>query len=151
MHLGELITPERVSTQVDCVSKKRVFEEIASIIAGDFPTLDQYEIFTALINRENLGSTGLGEGIAIPHCRINNCPQAIGALITLSNPIEFDAIDDKPVDILCALIVPDEDNDIHLQSLGLIAQYLSNETLLNDIRKAKTPDELINVIASLGE
>ena len=89
------------------VSKKRLFETIARIISDDQPSLVYEEVFDQLIAREKLGSTGLGQGIAIPHCRVEHCPQPLGTLVTLEQPIDFDAPDDQPVDLLFALLVPE--------------------------------------------
>ena len=108
MHvLSQLLTPGRTLCGVTGVSKKRLFETIARAIGDDQMSLPASEIFTQLIGREKLGSTGLGQGIAIPHCRIGNCTKPLGTLVTLDSPIAFDAPDDKPVDLLFVLLVPE--------------------------------------------
>jgi len=75
-------------------------------VAQFYPELDENQIFNNLVARERLGSTGIGQGIAIPHCRLEDCKRVVGALLTLSEPIDFDAIDNEPVDLLFVLLVP---------------------------------------------
>ena len=84
-------------------------------------TFDSKELFSALINREKLGSTGFGDGIAIPHCRLASCTQVTGALVRLANAVDFDAIDQQPVDLLFVLLVPLQATDEHLQILATLA------------------------------
>ena len=103
--LNEILSPERTICNAPGASKKRLFETIARVISDDQPSLVYEEVFAQLIAREKLGSTGLGQGIAIPHCRMDACPEPIGTLVTLEKAIDFDAPDDKPVDLLFALLV----------------------------------------------
>ena len=106
MELAEIITPERVFDHVTGASKKKILETAAGLIARQFPELDPNELFDSLVAREKLGSTGLGKGIAIPHCRATHCGSAIGTFIKLESPVDFDAIDRQPVDMLFVLLVP---------------------------------------------
>ncbi len=98
--LAKLLTRQRTACATVGISKKRVFESVAKIISEDQLSLSYDEIFTHLIGREKLGSTGLGQGIAIPHCRIENCTQPMGTLVTLSEPVDYDSPDDQPVDLI---------------------------------------------------
>ena len=93
MELAEIISPDRVFEDVSGGSKKKVLETAAGLIAQQFPELDANELFDNLISREKLGSTGLGKGIAIPHCRANHCSCAIGTFIKLESAVDFDAIE----------------------------------------------------------
>ncbi|MDP4652522.1 MAG: PTS sugar transporter subunit IIA, partial [Haliea sp.] len=91
MHvLSELLTPERTVCRASGSSKKRLFETLAKVVSDDNPSLAEADIFAQLIARERLGSTGLGAGIAIPHCRIARCSEPIGCLVRLEEPIDFD-------------------------------------------------------------
>ncbi|BFM10788.1 PTS IIA-like nitrogen regulatory protein PtsN [Simiduia litorea] len=136
MQFETLLAPRRVQHGVEGVSKKRVLETIANIIATDLPSLNADTLFRSLIAREKLGSTGLGHGIAIPHCRIASCESTIGALIVLSNPIDFDAIDGAPVDVIFTLMVPEEANSEHLQTLAKLAELFQQEDFRAALRTA---------------
>ncbi len=151
MPINSILTPGRSLCGREGGSKKRVLEILASQIAADIPTLDADELFRRLIAREKLGSTGIGQGIAIPHCRIENCTGIIGALITLNKPIDFDAIDREPVDILFALIVPEEEHEQHLQLLATLAKNLSQDSLRRSLRQAGSDQALYQLAQSTLE
>jgi PTS system nitrogen regulatory IIA component len=140
--LENLLTPGRTLCRAPGLSKKRLFESAANLISENHPELRSSDIFSALLGREKLGSTALGEGIAIPHCRISQCTEAIGSLITLDEPIDFDAPDSQPVDILFVLLVPDEADQEHLTILAGLAKLLSNPEFCQGLRSAKTNQEL---------
>lgn len=136
MQIQNLITPSRTLCGIEGVSKKRALEILANTIAQDVPTIDADELFRRLVAREKLGSTGIGYGIAIPHCRIDSCTNTLGALITLNQPIEFDAIDSEPVDVLFAMLVPEEAHSEHLQTLAALASALNDADFRARLRAA---------------
>lgn len=136
MDISNILAPSRCNAQVDGGSKKRVLELTAKIIAQDYPTLSDNELFSQLIGRERLGSTGIGLGVAIPHCRVSNCAGAIGVLLTLEEPIDFEAVDDQKVDVIFALLVPDEAHEQHLQTLALLAKTFSEPENLVILRQS---------------
>lgn len=140
--LDSLLTPERTLCQAPGLSKKRIFETAANFICEDRTSFETDEVYSKLLARERLGSTALGDGIAIPHCRISNCEQAIGTLITLDQGIDFDAPDSGAVDILFLLLVPEEAQQEHLNILAGLAQLLSNHLFCQALRGATTADEL---------
>lgn len=148
--LDNLLTPERTACQVPGLSKKRLFETLARIISEDQLSLTYEEVFTQLINREKLGSTGLGQGIAIPHSRIGNCTHPIGTLLTLAEPIDFDAPDGKPVDMVFALLVPEEATQQHLDTLAQIARLFSQADYCRALRAATDIEQLFDVATSKG-
>lgn len=143
--LAELLTPERTACQVPGISKKRLFETIARLISDDQISLSYDEILSQLIAREKLGSTGLGEGIAIPHCRIENCSQPTGTLLTLGEPIDFDSPDNQPVDLVFALLVPAEAHQQHLETLAGLARLFSQPEFCDALRKAPDRAELFSL------
>lgn len=143
--LAKLLTPERTASQVPGLSKKRLFETIARIISEDQLSLPYELVFDQLFAREKLGSTGLGKGIAIPHCRVGNCTQPVGTLITLSEPIDFDSPDNEPVDLVFALLVPDGAHQQHLDTLAEIARKFSQDDFCNQLRKATDAAALYQV------
>tara|TARA_R110001599_G_scaffold65838_2_gene185938 strand:+ start:189442 stop:189900 length:459 start_codon:yes stop_codon:yes gene_type:complete len=143
--LNEILSPARTICHAPGISKKRLFETIARVISNDQPSLVYEEVFGQLIAREKLGSTGLGQGIAIPHCRVDACPEPLGTLVTLEQAIDFDAPDDKPVDLLFALLVPGEAHQQHLDILANVARLFSQGSFCQQLRAAKNSDELFTV------
>ncbi len=148
MEIQSILSPHRVFCGAPATSKKRVLEALANYIAEDIPTLNADELFSSLLARERLGSTGIGHGIAIPHCRIANCTGTIAALMTLQDPVDFDAIDSAPVDIVFALMVPEEANDGHLQILAGLAERMSQPEYRERLRNAKNNQELFDAAIS---
>lgn len=129
----------------DISSQKKALEEISVLLASG-TAMDQDEILSALIVREKLGSTGLGNGIAIPHCRMGDCQKAKTALLTLKKGINYEARDNRDVDILWALVVPEESTDEHLDILAKMAEQLDKQefrSLLRNSRDAKKLHEAL--------
>jgi len=116
------------------------------MIGKQVPDLDEQVVFESLIAREKLGSTGFGNGIAIPHCRLKGCSTPVSALLHLERPIDFDAIDGAPVDLLFVLLVPEAATDAHLELLRQIASMLDRDDVRKRLRGAKTDEELYNVV-----
>lgn len=148
MNIKSLLSPDCVLFQHQCASKKRLLETIASHLCDHNTNLDPSNVFSALLARERLGSTGLGKGIAIPHCRIAACTQTVGVLVTLATPIDFNAIDNEPVDIIFVLVVPEDGHKDHLKTLATLAETLSDEVCLQKIRASKDTQELYNIVTS---
>ncbi|TQV80172.1 PTS IIA-like nitrogen regulatory protein PtsN [Exilibacterium tricleocarpae] len=142
MQIESILAPRRTQCRVAGISKKRVLEALAGLMSRDLPMLGTRDLFGHLIARERLGSTGIGKGIAIPHCRIENCTGTVGGLITLAKPVDYDAIDNEPVDIVFVLLVPEEAQEAHLQTLAALAERLSNRDYCNRLRRAETDQAL---------
>ncbi len=151
MQIETILAPRRTLCAQQGGSKKRVLERLAQAIAQDIPSIDADDLFRSLIARERLGSTGIGHGIAIPHCRVKDCPSTIGALITLARPIDYDAIDSEPVDILFALLVPEEAHDEHLQTLAALAGAFSDNTYRQTLRQSTNNEMLYQSAVVLPE
>ncbi len=145
MQLEEILIPERCFCRMEWHSKKRILTNISSLIAEQSSTLEPEEIYNGLMAREQLGSTGLGNGIAIPHCRVANCTEIIGSLITLDEPADYDAIDGKPVDLLFVLIVPEVRSDDHVKTLAGLAELLSDEDFCYTLRSTHDSEDLYNI------
>lgn len=146
MQLSEIINVNRIRNDVDVKSKKRVLEELSNLIVQNQAQLDASDIFDSLISRERLGATGVGYGIAIPHGRIKNCQKITGAFIQLNEGVDFNTIDKQPVDILFALIVPEESTDEHLQVLALLASMFSDEIFREKLRQSKNNEETYQLL-----
>ena len=129
------------------LSKKRVFERAAEAMGGAL-NLSSETIYRALLAREKLGSTAIGEGIAIPHCRINDCDVAAGCLVTLQEPIDFGSADGQDVDIIFVLLVPEEATEAHLKLLAALARSFSNAEVRDRVRQTQDPEALKQLLVS---
>ena len=145
MQLEDILTPDRCYCRISGVSKKRLLTTISELIANNSASLESEQVFSALMSREQLGTTGLGNGIAIPHSRVPYCDEIIGALVTLDTPIDFDAIDSKPVDLFFVLIVPEVKTDEHVETLAKIAEMLNDEDFCYTLRHTQDSDDLYNI------
>lgn len=150
MQISHILTVQRTLCGIEGVSKKRVLEILANTIADNTQEyqLDADELFRRLVARERLGSTGIGHGIAIPHCRVAGCHNTLCALITLKDALEFDAIDGEPVDVVFALLVPEEAHDEHLQTLAHLAGSLNEAAFREALRAADSSEELFQAALS---
>ena len=138
-----------VFSQLSVHSKKRVFESAAEAFC-DVSGLSREAVYRGLLDREKLGSTALGDGVAIPHCRIDECNAPLGCLITLSNPVDFSASDGQGVDIVLVLLVPSQAAKEHLDLLAGAATLLSNEQTRLAIREAVEPADLTEIVVKSG-
>lgn len=148
MQIESLLTLERTRSNQDTGSKRGALELLAQVIAQDLPDIEADDLFRRFLARERLGSTGIGHGIAIPHCRINSASGAIGALITLTQPVEYDSIDGEPVDILFAMLVPEEAHDEHLKNLAALASALTRSEFRQRLRVASDSSTLFQAAIS---
>ena len=146
-NLGDILVLERVSVDIGGDNLRQVLENVAAFIAGSTPGMDRDELFYYLAAREKKGSTALGQGVAIPHCRIVDCPTELGALIRLRKPVDFVAPDGGGVDLLCVLLVPDREraNEEHLRLLAMLVRLLGDEDLCRRLRAAGSSEELYRV------
>lgn len=145
MQLEEILTPNRCHCRIKGVSKKRILGTISEIISENIPSLEASLISDALMAREQLGTTALGNGIAIPHCRLTPCKNIIGTLVTLDKGIHFDSLDNKPVDTLFVLLVPEVEHDEHVKTLASLATLFNNESFCHTIRHTYDSEELYNI------
>ena len=146
IRLETILTPGRSLVNVPGGSKKKALEQIANLISSQVPELEMQDVFEALIAREKLGSTGFGNGIAIPHCRLKGCETPVSALLHLEKPIDFDAIDGAPVDLLFVLLVPEAATDAHLELLRQIASMLDRKEVRDKLRSASSNEALYQVV-----
>lgn len=149
IRIENILSPGRSLVNVPGGSKKRVLEQIARLVASEQPDLDAQVIFESLVAREKLGSTGFGNGIAIPHCRLPGCNTPLSAVLRLDSPVDFDAIDGAPVDLLFVLLVPQAATDEHLELLRQIASMLDREEVRARLRQAPTSDSLYQAVVDI--
>ncbi|MGM0907100.1 MAG: PTS IIA-like nitrogen regulatory protein PtsN [Pseudomonadota bacterium] len=151
MQLSELLSPDCTKCAVEGASKKRLLETISQIVAPKLSGITRHDIFESLLNRERLGSTGIGLGIAIPHGRLPNANQPVAVLLTLDEPIEFDSIDNQPVDIIFALLVPESEHENHLQTLASVARRMNEKDCTRALRQADSDKALYQLFVGEGE
>lgn len=137
----------QVLSKQSLLSKKRVFERAAEAMGGAL-NLCSETIYRALLAREKLGSTAIGEGIAIPHCRINECSEAAGCLVTLQEPIDYGSADGQDVDVIFVLLVPEEATEAHLKLLAALARSFSNAEVRDRVRQTQDPEALKQLLLS---
>jgi len=139
--IAELLTPESIVLDLEVASKARLFEAVGGIFAAN--GLDAPSIAASLAAREKLGSTGLGQGIAIPHGRIKGLKEARGAFARLRQAVPFEAPDGKPVSQVFVLLVPEQATDLHLQLLSELAQMFSEKTFRERLATAASAVDLL--------
>lgn len=144
--IAKLLPAQNVVLDLDVSSKKRVFEH-AGLLFENNQNVARSQVFDSLFAREKLGSTGLGQGIAIPHGRIKGLKDAVGAMIRMREPIPFDAPDGQPVNLIFVLLVPERATDLHLQILSELAQMFSDQAFREQLLKAQSADAMHQSIA----
>ena len=146
MILEQLISPGSVLCNVHARSKKHSLEILSELLANPNPDIANEEIFAKLIERERLGCTSLDKGIAFPHCRISSMQASCGALMKLSEPVDFDSPDGVSVDLIFGLILPKELNDSHYGDIDMITGFLTNDSLTARLRSANSSSELYDAL-----
>lgn len=141
MELADILAEKAVLACTGIKSKRQLFEELASK-AADLSDLGREDILAAITGREELGSTGLGNGIAIPHGKIAGLDGVIAVFARLDQPIEFDAVDDQPVDIVMLLLAPAGSGADHLKALSRVARLLRTESVVDELRRTSNVHEL---------
>ena len=136
MPLNDLLSPEAVLPALRVNGKKQALQEMSER-AAEVSGLPAREIFDSILQRERLGSTGVGDGIAIPHGKLIKCPRIFGVFARLERPIDFEAMDGQPVDLMFLLIAPESAGADHLKALAMIARVLRNANLASQLRATR--------------
>ena len=136
MDVDTLIEPGAILPDLRANSKKQVLQELAGK-AAEITGLSEREIFETILGREKLGSTGVGNGIAIPHGKLAQLDHIVGLFARLSRPVDFDALDDQPVDIVFLLLAPQGSGADHLKALSKVARLLRNREIVDKIRDTR--------------
>lgn len=145
--VSKLLAPSNIVIALDASSKKRVFEQ-AGLLFENHQHIARSQVFDSLFAREKLGSTGLGQGVAIPHGRIKGIKEAVGAFIRLSTPVQFDAPDGKPVTLLFVLLVPEQATEHHLQILSELAQMFSDKSFRDSLSGAPDSESIFRLFSN---
>jgi len=146
MQIKDFISEEGMVFSPSVSSKKAALEILSDSLAYLDNNLSKSKVLDALLAREKLGSTGLGEGIAIPHCRMQELESINVTMLKLEESVEYESSDDKPVFFLFCLVVPEDANDTHLELLASLAELLDNEQLRNSIQKSSNARELYQIL-----
>jgi PTS system nitrogen regulatory IIA component len=146
MTLQDILTLDCTQCAVPASSKKRILEQICLLAAEKMGNCSASDLLDSILNREKMGSTGIGNGIAIPHGRLSNTDKAMAVLLTTERAIDFDAIDNKAVDIFICLFVPQDSTQEHLNTLQSIAQLFSDRKTAKQVRKCTNNLQLFDLI-----
>lgn len=146
MEIKDVLTLDCTSCAIQISSKKKILESIGRLAGESIGYIDTITVMSSIFDREKKGSTGIGHGIAIPHGRIVGLQKAVAVLVTTESPIHFDAIDNEPVDVFFALLVPAEDAASYLNILASVAEKLNNKNVIDSVRQASTRQALYEAI-----
>jgi PTS system nitrogen regulatory IIA component len=141
MEISDLLSPDAVIAHLKAASKKQILQEMAHRAAA-LTKLPERRIFETLSEREKLGSTGMGQGIAIPHGRVPGIEKMTGVFAQLDQPVDFDAMDDQPVDLVFLLLAPEGAGADHLKALARVSRLLRNQPVCEKLRAASQPAAL---------
>lgn len=145
MNIADIISKDAVLDHVQAASKRELVQGLAEKLST-LAELDERVIFDAVWERENLGSTGYGEGVAFPHARIEGLDKVCGMFARLDEPVDFDSLDGKPVDLVFLLISPENSGADHLTALAALSRILKTEGCCEKLRKARSVDEIYTVL-----
>jgi len=147
MTISALLSPQNIYLDIEVSSKKKLLELIANIVA-DRTQLSESLIYNNLLNRERLGSTGLGQGFAVPHARLNNLDQTLCCFFRLKQSVNFESPDNLPVDMVFTIIIPEEATEEHLVILSSLASIFTRTEVCDAVRNAGSKEELAQIIQS---
>ena len=145
MKVSDILSTDSVFAELKANNKRQLLQEL-SVKAATVTKLDERTLSDAIMERENLGSTGYGRGTAFPHARIEGAKTVKAVFARLSSPIDFDAIDTKPVDLVFMLISPETDGADHLTALATLSRILKNDDTCDKLRNAKSKEEIYAIL-----
>ncbi len=147
MQLAEILPEQCVFVRSDIASKKKLLQLVSELFVDNKSDLSNTDVFTCLLSRERLGSTGFGHGVALPHGRVSGkLSKPCGLFIKLNKPVDFDAIDEQPVDLVFALLVPESATQDHLELLAQLASLFQDPTFCDQVRNETDPQQIHQLI-----
>ena len=149
MQLSKILLSNAVKSIASCTSKKRLFHDIGEMAETCYG-LKPSAVIDALIDRENLGPTGVGHGVALPHARLAGVDDVKGIFLRLEKPLNFDAVDRQPVDLVFALIAPENAGVDHLKALALVSRTFRDASICAKLRANSDPVTLFTILTSVG-
>ncbi len=138
VELSDLLTPDRVEVHCCVGSRKRLLEHLTELLTRGREDVKPKKVFQILVDRERLGSTGIGHGVALPHGRVEGLERALGAFVVLDEALDYDALDGEPVRLAFGLLVPAEATEEHLRILARLARLFNDSQLRRDLTAAET-------------
>lgn len=150
MDIDQLLSPEAVVANLRATSKKQLLQELSKA-AAQVTGAEERQIFEVLLERERLGSTGVGSGLAIPHGKLASVDRLHGLFARLDKPVDFDAIDDRPVDLVFLLLAPEGAGADHLKALARVSRMLRDREFCEKLRGAQGADALYALIVQANE
>ena len=151
MLLEEIFKPDSVLCNAQARSKKHCLEILSELLVRTIPDIAAEDVFESLIERERLGCTGLKQGIAFPHCRVEGLEQSCAAMIKLSEAVDFDSADGEPVDLVFGLLVPENLDDSHYADIKMITSALGDDGLRVRLRESNTSNDLYDTLLNACE
>jgi nitrogen PTS system EIIA component len=143
--IGDLVTPDRIFLDLRAGSKRQLFQDLATAVERT-GGIDHGTVLAALIQREKLGTTGIGDGIAVPHARLAGLQTILGFFARLARPVDYDALDDEPVDLVFLIVAPEAGNADQLKALARIARLLRDPTTAARLRSESDQDSVYGVL-----
>lgn len=150
MEISELLTPASVIARLKATTKKQALQELSQK-AAKVSGLGERQIFGILLEREKLGSTGVGQGVAIPHGRIAGLTRLHGVFARLDSPIDFESVDDRPVDLIFLLLAPESAGADHLKALARVSRLLRDKAMCERLRGADDPEALYAMLTDAAQ
>lgn len=141
MEISDILSEDVILADLNADSKRNLLEQLAAVVA-DKCSLDRNTVFEAILERENLGSTGYGNGVGYPHARIEGLKKVFAMVARLHSPLDYDAVDSQGVDIVALMVSPENSGNDHLQTLATLSRALKNKKICQTIRQAKTAHEI---------
>ncbi len=148
MQLGNILKADAVKSIASCTSKKRLFHDLGELAEASY-NLNASDVIEALLKREDLGPTGVGQGIALPHARMPEANNVVGLFLRLEKPLDFDAVDRQPVDLVFALIAPEDAGVDHLKALALVSRTLRDQAVCTKLRANSETNTLHAILTEL--
>ncbi len=145
MNISDLLAPDAVFSALKAHNKKQLLQELAQR-AAQLTKIPERRIFETLVERERLGTTGVGQGIAIPHGRLSDVKNIVGVFARLEQPIDYDAVDSQPVDLVFLLLAPEGAGADHLKALARVSRLLRNQQACEKLRAAKSPEAIYAIL-----
>jgi PTS system nitrogen regulatory IIA component len=150
MEISDFLTSETVLPELKATSKKQALQELSKL-AADTADAERQHIFDLLVDRERLGSTGVGHGVAIPHARLPNLERHYGIFARLSNSVDFESVDDEPVDLIFLLLAPEDAGADHLKALAMISRRMRDREFCNKLRGSDSSDAIFALLTNTTE
>jgi len=147
MELSNLLMPEAVKVIGQISSKKRLFQKLGEIVSATY-SINESLAVDSLIERENLGSTGVGNGVALPHARIAGLDTVVGGFLRIEQPLDFSSVDRQPVDLVFTLFAPEDSGVEHLKALALISRTMRDKAICEKLRSNNDPATLHALLTS---